>query len=52
MIRYSPTTTSHYHALLHVSMRDYMEGAAMAHAMWLRVPWPRSTLSRVSTRGN
>ena len=51
-VRYSPTTTSHYHTLLHVSTHGYTERAFVPHVMWLRVPRPRPTLSCNSMRGN
>ena len=47
IIQYSPTTTSHYHVLLRVSTRGYMERAAVPHTIWLHVPRPCSTLSRM-----
>ena len=39
------------HIIIH-SMRGYTERVAVPHAMWLRVPWPCPTLSRVSMHGN
>ena len=33
-LQYSPTTTSHYHALQCVSTCGYMKRAVVCHSMW------------------
>ena len=52
VLRYSQTTTSHYHRLLCMSTHGYTERDAVPNAMWLHVPRPCSALSRMSMRGN
>ena len=49
---YSPTKTLHYHVLSCMSMCGYIERDPMHHVMWLHVPLPCPTWSRVSTHNN